>query len=66
MDEFRPIEVRPCAGQNWCSKKHPDRQPATYTRKHGVRYLIAAYDLKKDKMYGTLQKRKTNKEFLQF
>lgn len=66
MDEFGPIEVRPCAGQNWCPKKHPDRQPATYTRKHGVRHLIAAYDLKEDKMYGTLQKRKTNKEFLQF
>lgn len=66
VDEFEPIEVRPCGGQNWCPKKHPDRQPVTYTRKHGVWHLIAAYNLKEDRMYSTLQKRKTNKGFLQF
>ncbi len=66
VNEFGPIEVRPCAGQNWCPKKKPDRQPATYTRTHGIRHLLAAYDLKDDKLYGTVQKHKTNEEFLQF
>lgn len=64
LDEFGPLEVRPQHGENWGSK--PDRIPATYTRTHGVRHYIAALDLKSNKMYGHIKKRKRWRELLQF
>lgn len=60
------MEIRPIAGQCWAEKRKPDRQPATYTRTQGVRHLLAAYDLKDDKLYAHNKARKTHKEFLQF
>ncbi len=66
VDEFGPIEVKPQKGSNWAKEKHPDRVPATYNRDQGVRHLLAAYDLVKDKMYGHIKKHKTNVEFLAF
>lgn len=51
VDEFgSPLEVRPY--RDWRKEKKPKRLPADYTRKHGVRHLFAAYDLKSDKLYG--------------
>jgi len=64
FDEFGPLEVRPQSGENWGIK--PDRIPATYTRKQGVRYLLSALDLKTNKIYGHIKRRKTWKEVLQF
>jgi transposase len=64
LDEFGPLEVRPQLGENWVVK--PDRIPATYTRKHGVRHLIASLDLKTNKLYGHIKKRKRWHELLQF
>jgi transposase len=64
LDEFGPLEVRPQIGENWVVK--PDRIPATYTRKHGVRHLIASLDLKTNKLYGHIKKRKRWHELLQF
>ena len=40
--------------------------PANYHRTLGVRHLLSAYDLVKDKMYGHMKKHKTNVEFLAF
>jgi transposase len=56
--------VRPQHGENWCLK--PDLIPATYTRDHGVRHLISCLDLKSNKMYGHIKKRKRWRELLQF
>lgn len=42
------------------------RRRATYTRPYGVRYLFAAYDLAKDKLYGHMKKTKTRTKFLEF
>jgi transposase len=64
LDEFGPLEVRPQHGENWGNK--PDRILATYTRKHGVRHLIAALDLKSNKIYAHIKKRKRWMELLQF
>ena len=42
------------------------RRRATYTRPHGVRHLLAAYDLSRDKLYGHTKPRKRRGEFLVF
>lgn len=39
---------------------------ATYTRPHGVRHLLAAYDLSRDRLYGHIKTRKSRVEFLAF
>jgi len=52
FDEFGPLEIRPYTGQNRAKKKQPNRLPAHYCCLHGVKHLLAAYDLKKDKLYG--------------
>jgi hypothetical protein len=63
-DEFGPLEIRPQLGENWGIS--PDRVPANYSRKHGVRYLLSILDLKDDKLYGHIKKRKRWYEFLTF
>jgi transposase len=53
-------------GATWAFQNHPDRQPAMYTRRHGVRHLLAAYDLKSDQLSGQIKRRKRHQEFLAF
>ena len=52
FDEFGPLEIRPHAGEGWHPKRQPKRLPASYTRPHGTRYLLAAYDIHADHMFG--------------
>jgi transposase len=75
VDEFGPLNLQPHPGRQWAQRggkhKDPQRQPrrrrrATYTRPYGVRYLFAAYDLAKDKLYGHMKKTKTRTKFLEF
>ena len=42
------------------------RRRATFTRKNGVRHLLAAYDLNQDKMYGHIKVTKDRTTFLEF
>jgi len=42
------------------------RRRATYNRPHGVRHLLAGYDLSTDKPYGHVVPRKTRTEFFAF
>lgn len=44
----------------------PDRFPATYTKKEGIRHLFSALDVGSNKMYGHIKKRKRFNEFLQY
>ncbi|PTX55282.1 DDE superfamily endonuclease [Melghirimyces profundicolus] len=66
MDEFGPLSIRPYAGKGWFMQKKADRLPATYTRKHGVRHLLAALDLKADKLYAHNKKTKRHQDVLCF
>lgn len=43
-----PISLRPMAGAGWARKGRPERQRATYNRRHGVRYVMGAYDVHDD------------------
>ncbi len=75
MDEFGPLNLQPRPGKQWapqgCGKGdqvHPRRRRrrATYQRPHGVRHLLAAYDLSTDRLYGHLKKSKNRIQFLAF
>jgi transposase len=75
MDEFGPLNLMPHPGKQWAavSGKHAEpgraarrRRRATYTRPHGVRHLLAAYDLNRDRLYGHVKVRKGRTEFLEF
>lgn len=75
MDEFGPLNLMPHPGKQWAlvaagkgSTAAPRRRTrrATYKRPHGVRHLMAGYDLSRDKVYGHVTKRKGRVEFLRF
>lgn len=63
-DEFGPIELRPQHGTTWERRTSPDRLPATYTRTHGVRHLLAFYDVQEDFLWGYFRPRKRGQEVL--
>ncbi len=75
VDEFGPLNLQPHPGHHWAGvggkAADPDRPPrrrrrATYTRPHGVRHLLAGYDLSTDRLYGHMKAKKTRTEFLAF
>ncbi len=75
VDEFGPLNLQPHPGKQWAavSGQHadPERPPrrrrrATYKRPHGIRHLLAAYDLSTDRLYGHIKTKKGRTEFLAF
>jgi transposase len=67
LDEFGPLNLQPQpGGKSWAPRAKPKRIRATYTRPHGVRHLIAAYDVGADRLYGHIKKRKARPQFLEF
>jgi transposase len=75
FDEFGPLNLQPHPGKQWApvgsgrgSAEEPRRRRrrATYTRPHGVRHLMAGYDLSTDRLYGHVTTKKGRTEFLRF
>ena len=77
MDEFGPLNLLPRPGKQWApaatkATKGTQDQPrrrrrrATYKRTQGVRHLMAALDLSKDRMYGHVKLNKNRTTFLAF
>ena len=75
MDEFGPLNLQPHPGKQWApiaagkgstGSPRRRRRRATYTRPHGVRHLLAAYDLGRDRLYGHIKAKKGRTEFLAF
>lgn len=75
MDEFGPLNLQPHPGRQWAPVAAGKGNPAaprrrtrraTYKRPHGVRHLLAGYDLSRDKLYGHITVRKGRTEFLAF
>jgi transposase len=75
VDEFGPLNLQPHPGKQWAPKASGKGDPAvprrrrrraTYTRPHGVRHLLAALDLSRDKLYGHVTPRKGRTQFLAF
>jgi transposase len=71
VDEFGPLNLQPHPGRQWTSRAGGGPRPrrrrrATYTRPHGVRHLLAADDLSRDRLYGHIKPGKRRGEFLVF
>ena len=75
MDEFGPLNLQPHPGKQWApvasgrgDRESPRRRRrrATYKRPHGVRHLMAGYDLSTDRLYGHVVKTKGRTQFLAF
>lgn len=67
LDEFGPLNLQPQpGGRGWAPRAKPKRIRATYTRPHGVRHLLSAYDVGADRLYGHIKKRKDRAHFLEF
>lgn len=75
VDEFGPLNLQPHPGRQWApvaagrgdvESPRRRRRRATYARPHGVRHLLAAYDLGADKLYGHVKARKGRTEFVAF
>jgi hypothetical protein len=71
VDEFGPLNLQPHPGRQWTLAAGGGLTPrrrrrATYTRPHGVRHLLAAYDLSRDRLCGHIKPRKRREEFLVF
>jgi transposase len=75
FDEFGPLNLQPHPGHQWAEvatgKGSTDtprrrRRRATFNRPHGIRHLMAAYDLEKNKLYGHVVAHKGRTEFLAF
>ena len=75
MDEFGPLNLQPHPGKQWApvaagkgdlNDPRRRRRRATYTRPHGVRHLMAGYDLSTDRLYGHVVTHKGSTAFLAF
>ncbi len=75
MDEFGPLNLQPHPGKQWApvatgkgdqATPRRRRRRATYKRPHGVRHLMAGYDLSTDRLYGHITTTKGRTEFLRF
>ena len=67
LDEFGPLNLQPQpGGRSGAPRAKPRRIRATYTRPHGIRHLISAYDVGADRLYGHIKKRKGRVEFVEF
>ncbi len=75
VDEFGPLNLQPHPGKQWATiaagpgdvdAPRRRRRRATYTRPHGVRHMMGAYDLHTDRLYGHIVVRKDRTAFLRF
>jgi len=48
FDEKGPESLRPKHGHGWARYGRPQRHRATYSRRHGIRYLVGALDVHAD------------------
>jgi transposase len=66
FDQMGPISLKPTAGAGWAARKRPERQRATYNKRHGTRYVFGAYDLHQDRLRVRLRHRRRGSDNLQF
>lgn len=75
VDEFCPLNLQPHPGRHWAplaagrgDQRAPRRRRRrdTYTRPHGVRHLLAGYDLSTDRLYAHITRKKDRPAFKKF
>jgi transposase len=66
FDQMGPISLRPTSGAGWAPRQRPERQRATYHKRHGTRYVFGAYDLHDDRLRVRLRPRRRGSDNLAF
>jgi transposase len=66
FDQMGPLSLRPMAGAGWAPSRRPERQRATYHRRHGTRYVFGAYDVHNDRLRVRLRPRRRGRDNLAF
>ena len=66
FDQMGPISLRPTAGAGWAPRARPERQRATYHRRHGTRYVFGAYDVHDDRLRVRLRPHRRGSDNLAF
>ena len=66
FDQMGPISLRPHAGAGWAPRKRPERQRATFNRRHGTRYVFGAHDVHADRLRVRLRPRRRGSDNLAF
>jgi transposase len=66
FDQMGPISLKPTAGSGWATRRRPERQRATYHKRHGTRYVFGAYDLHEDRLRVRLRPRRRGSDNLAF
>jgi transposase len=66
FDQMGPVSLRPMPGAGWAPRKCPERQRATYHRRHGVRSVMGAYDVHQDRLRVRLRPRRRGSDNLAF
>lgn len=66
FDQMGPLSLRPMAGAGWATRGRPERQRATYHRRHGTRYVFGAYDVHNDRLRVRLRPRRRGSDNLAF
>lgn len=66
FDEFGPISLQPYPGHCYARRKRPVRRRATYSRRGGVGYFFAGFDVHADRLFGAYRLAKTTGEVLAF
>jgi hypothetical protein len=66
FDQMGPISLRPAAGAGWAPPGLPERQRATYHRRHGTRYVFGAYDVYDDRLRVRLRRHRRGSDNLAF
>ena len=64
FDQMGPISLKPTAGAGWAVRGRPERQRATYHKRHGTRYVFGAYDLHEDRLRVRLRPRRRGSDNL--
>ncbi len=75
VDEIGPLNLQPHPGRQWATiaagkgdaeQPRRRRRRATYNRPHGVRHMMGAYDLNRDRLYGHIVTKKDRTAFVRF
>ena len=66
FDQMGPISLRPTAGSGWAPRKQPERIRATFNRRHGVRYVMGAFDVHGDRLRVRLKRARSGSDNLAF
>ena len=66
FDQMGPLSLRPMAGAGWAPRRRPERQRATFHRRHGTRYVFGAYDVHADRLRIRLRPKRAGSDMLAF